>query len=43
MNDADTLPRHMLDVRELTADAYRTLWPGHRAAADGRSGRRDRL
>ena len=22
MNDADTMPRHMLDVRELTAEAF---------------------
>ena len=25
MNDAGTLPRHMLDVRELTAEAFSAI------------------
>jgi hypothetical protein len=43
MNDVGTIPRHMLDVRELTAEAFAPLLPGHRAATDGRPGCRDPL
>jgi hypothetical protein len=43
MNDAGTLPRHMLDIRELTVEAFAPFGQIITPLPNGRPGRRDPL
>jgi hypothetical protein len=43
MNDVGTIPRHMLDVRELTAEAFAPYGQVIAPLRDGRPGCRDPL